>query len=123
MKMPVKKVLVVDDSATDRAHLQDVLEKQNITVLAASSGQDALKMASEERPDIIFLDIIMSGMDGYAVCRSLRENESTKGIPIIFVSSKKNRADIMWANEQGGSGYIVKPYAPEEVRKQLEAVF
>jgi twitching motility two-component system response regulator PilH len=123
MKMPVKNVLVVDDSATDRAHLQAVLEKQNITVLAASSGQDALKMASEERPDIIFLDIIMSGMDGYAVCRSLRENESTKGIPIIFVSSKKNRADIMWANEQGGSGYIVKPYAPEEVRKQLEAVF
>lgn len=121
--MSVKKVLVVDDSATDRAHLQDVLEKQNITVLAASSGQDALKMASAERPDIIFLDIIMSGMDGYAVCRSLREDENTKGIPIIFVSSKKNRADIMWANEQGGSGYIVKPYAAEEVRKQLEAIF
>jgi twitching motility two-component system response regulator PilH len=123
MKMPVKKVLVVDDSATDREHLQNVLEKQNITVLSASTGQDALKMASAERPDIIFLDIIMSGMDGYAVCRSLREDENTKGIPIIFVSSKKNRADIMWANEQGGSGYIVKPYAPEEVRKQLEAIF
>jgi twitching motility two-component system response regulator PilH len=123
MNMPVKKVLVVDDSATDREHLQNVLEKQNITVLSASTGQDALKMASAERPDIIFLDIIMSGMDGYAVCRSLREDENTKGIPIIFVSSKKNRADIMWANEQGGSGYIVKPYAPEEVRKQLEAIF
>jgi twitching motility two-component system response regulator PilH len=123
MNMPVKKVLVVDDSATDREHLQNVLEKQNITVLSASTGQDALKMASAERPDIIFLDIIMSGMDGYAVCRSLREDENTRSIPIIFVSSKKNRADIMWANEQGGSGYIVKPYAAEEVRKQLEAVF
>ena len=85
--MLVKKVLVVDDSATDREHLQDVLEKQNITVLSASSGQDALKMASAERPDIIFLDIIMSGMDGYAVCRSLRENENTKGIPIIFFTT------------------------------------
>lgn len=121
--MPVRKVLVVDDSATDRAHLQDVLEKQNVTVLTASSGQDALKMASAERPDLIFLDIIMSDMDGYAVCRTLQENDATRDIPIIFVSSKKNRADIMWANEQGGSGYIIKPYAPEDVRKQLEAVF
>lgn len=120
--MPVRKVLVVDDSATDRAHLQDVLEAQKVTVLTASSGQEALDVAAAEHPDLIFLDIIMSGMDGYAVCRTLQEDENTRDIPIIFVSSKKNQADIMWANEQGGSGYIIKPYAPEEVQRQLEQV-
>ena len=120
--MPVKKVLVVDDSATDRAHLQDVLERQNVTVLTASSGEDALKVAASEQPDIIFLDIIMHDMDGYAVCRTLQEDEKTKNIPVIFVSSKKNQANIMWANEQGGSGYVIKPYAPEEIQKQLESV-
>lgn len=120
--MPVKKVLVVDDSATDRVYLQDVLESQNVTVLTAVSGQEALRMAASERPDIIFLDIIMSDMDGYAVCRALQEDDETKDIPIIFVSSKKNQADIMWANEQGGSGYVIKPYGPEEIQKQLKAV-
>ena len=118
--MPVKKVLVVDDSATDRMYLQNVLEKQNVTVLTASNGQEAISIAQSQRPDIIFLDIMMSGMDGYAVCRNLQEHDSTKDIPVIFVSSKKNQADIMWANEQGGSGYIIKPYAPEEVQKQLK---
>jgi twitching motility two-component system response regulator PilH len=121
--MPVKKVLVVDDSATDRANLQDVLENQNVKVLTAANGQDAIDIAQSERPDIIFLDILMSGMDGYAVCRTLRGDEKTKDIPIIFVSSKKNQADIMWANEQGGSGYVIKPYAPEEIKKQIQNIF
>lgn len=120
--MPVKKVLVVDDSATDRVYLQDLLEKQSVTVLGASSGQEAMEIAEREQPDIIFLDIIMSGMDGYAVCRNLKEQESTQHIPVVFVSSKKNKADIMWANEQGGIGYIIKPYAPEEIEKQLDSV-
>ena len=118
--MSFKKVLVVDDSATDREHLQSVLEEQNFTVLTVSSGQDAINIASTENPDIIFLDIIMKGMDGYAVCRSLQENDETKNIPIVFVSSKNNKADIMWANEQGGSGYIIKPYAPDDIQKQLQ---
>ena len=120
--MPVKKVLVVDDSATDRAHLKSVLEKQNVTVVTAASGKDALDVAETECPDMIFLDIIMADMDGYAVCRSLQENNVTKEIPIIFVSSKKNQADIMWANEQGGSGYVIKPYAPDDIEKQLQQV-
>lgn len=118
--MPVKKVLVVDDSATDREHLQDMLEKENFTVLTAASGQDALDMATSENPDLIFLDIIMKGMDGYAVCRTLQENDGTKNIPIVFVSSKNNKADIMWANEQGGSGYVTKPYAVDDIHKQLQ---
>ena len=118
--MPAKKVLVVDDSATDREHLQDVLEQENFKVITVSSGQDAIDAASSESPDLIFLDIIMEGMDGYAVCRSLQENDLTKDIPIVFVSSKNNKADIMWANEQGGSGYITKPYAADDIHAQLQ---
>lgn len=120
--MPVRKVLVVDDSATDRVHLQSVLEQQNVTVLTAASGKEALEVARREQPDLIFLDIIMDDLDGYAVCRMLKEQDETRHIPIIFVSSKKNKADIVWANEQGGAGYIIKPYAPEDIHKQLGAV-
>ena len=94
--MPVKKVLVVDDSATDRAHLQDVLERQNVTVLTASSGQDALKVAASEQPDIIFLDIIMPDMDGYAVCRTLQEDEK----------NQKHSGDLCFEQEEPGQYHV-----------------
>ncbi len=118
--MLTKKALVVDDSATDRENLQAVLEDLNISVITAASGQDAIKHAANERPDIIFLDILMSGMDGYTVCRELQSDDKTNSIPVVFVSSKGNKADMVWADEQGGAGYVVKPYAAQEIKQQLE---
>ncbi len=114
-----RKILVVDDSATDRANLEGILNKSGYTVSTANSGLAAIEKIKLDAPDVIFLDIIMPEMDGYRTCRTLKKDESTKNIPVIFVTSKKEKADKMWAMRQGGDGYIVKPAEEEAVLKEL----
>ncbi|MDX8378352.1 MAG: response regulator [Mariprofundales bacterium] len=118
----VRKVLVVDDSATDRASLEGMLSKAGYHVSTANSGAAALEKVKVDLPDVILLDIIMPEMDGYRTCRTLKKNDATKGVPIIFVTSKKQKADKMWAMRQGGDGYIVKPAVEADVLAQLSAL-
>ncbi|WP_295443101.1 response regulator [uncultured Thiodictyon sp.] len=113
------KLLVVDDSATERDHLREVLVKAGHTVVTAVSGQAVVALAQSERPDLIFMDIVMEGVDGYHATRALREDPTTMHIPVVVVSSKNQKADKMWAQLQGAKGYIVKPYAAEEILKQI----
>ncbi|MDQ6975596.1 MAG: response regulator [Mariprofundaceae bacterium] len=117
----VRKVLVVDDSPTDRASLEAILNKAGYIVSTADSGVTALEKVKADTPDVIFLDIIMPDMDGYRTCRTLKKDAASKDIPIIFVTSKKEKADKMWAMRQGGDGYIVKPAEEEAVLKELSA--
>ena len=119
--MAVNKVLVVDDSVTDLARIQEMVSRAGYTVLTATSGADAVDKAIKDNPDLIFLDIVMPEVDGYAVCRAIQKNESTKRIPIVFASSKTRKADRLWAQMQGGKGYITKPYCSVEVYEQLNA--
>jgi len=116
-----RKVLVVDDSATDRANLEGILNKAGYIVSTANSGVAAIEKVKADKPDVILLDIIMPEMDGYRTCRTLKKDEASKNIPIIFVTSKKEKADKMWAMRQGGDGYIVKPAEEEAVLKELAA--
>lgn len=113
------KLLVVDDSATERDHLRDVLVKAGHIVVTAVSGRAVVELAQSERPDLIFMDIVMDGVDGYHATRALREDPATAHIPVVVVSSKNQKADKMWAQLQGAKGYIVKPYSPEEISKQV----
>lgn len=107
--MTVRKVLCVDDSPTDLNAIQQILTGANINVIFATNGKDAVQSAKNELPDLIFLDIIMPGMDGYAVMRELKKDPATKDIPVIFVSSKSQKADQAWAKMQGGMGFVPKP--------------
>ena len=107
--MTVRKVLCVDDSATDLNAIQKILTDANINVVFATNGRDAIQFAKSEMPDLILLDIIMPGMDGFAVMRELKKDEVTKNIPVVFVSSKSQKADQAWAKMQGGSGFVPKP--------------
>lgn len=113
--MTVRKVLCVDDSASDLSIMQKILAAANINVVLASNGKEAIQYAVTEQPDLIFLDIIMPDMDGYAVMRELKKTPETKVIPVIFVSSKSQKADQVWATLQGGKGYIVKPVNKEAI--------
>ena len=103
-------ILVVDDSLVERTNLKNIIEAQGESVLMASSGDEALSLAEQNKPQLILLDIIMGGTDGFNVCRKLRSNVNTKDIPVVMVSSKKNKADKIWAEEQGANDYVVKPY-------------
>ncbi len=118
--MTIKKVLIVDDSPTDLVYLEKIIVETKREVITARNGTDAVEKARTEKPDIIFMDIVMDKMDGYEATRVLRKDSATKSIPIIFVSSKRQKADRVWATMQGGKDLVSKPYTKEQIMDQLK---
>lgn len=119
--MNIRKILIVDDSSTDLLHLKDILQAVNCTVITATSGAEAVSKATSEKPDLIFMDIVMDEMDGYKACREISNNAATSHIPVVFVTSKKNRADRIWAEKQGGKALVTKPYTADDIVSQVNA--
>lgn len=117
----VTKALVVDDSPTDLLNIKNILNDAGCIVVTASDGAEAIAKAKTEKPSIIFLDVIMPGIDGYEACRTLSEDPATKGIPVVFVTSKGQKADKVWGQMQGAKGHVVKPVNSEAVIDQLKA--
>ena len=117
--MAIQKILICDDSPTDLAYLRNALKDTNCILVTATNGEEAVSKAKSEKPDVIFLDIVMPGIDGFATCRNLRDNPATKHIPVIFVSSKQQKADRVWAQMQGAKDLIGKPYDAKEVLEKL----
>lgn len=117
--MAIRKVLVVDDTATDLKRLEQIISGAGYTVITAASGKDAVDKAKNEQPDAVFLDVIMPDMNGFQVCRAIKTDASTKGIPVVIVSSKSEKADRVWGTEQGAQAYITKPYTSEQIVSQL----
>lgn len=109
------KVLVVDDRHQNRELLEDILKKMGQPSVSARNGQEALYLAKEENPDLILLDIMMPGMDGYEVFDRLKADPSTAEIPVIFVSALNKTEDIVKGLQKGGMDYITKPLQVEEV--------
>ena len=115
------KVLIVDDSAPDLENLKAILHKANYQVVTADSGDKAIELARKEKPNVILLDIVMQGTDGYRACREITRDPATKDIPILFVSSKNQKADEMWARKQGGKALISKPYTEDQIISQVRS--
>ena len=103
------RALVVDDIAAERERMEVLLRAAGWDVGMAASGDQAIERARVEQPAIIFMDIVMPGMDGFEACRRLAQDPDTRAIPVVFVSSKDRRADRMWARMQGGRDLIGKP--------------
>jgi twitching motility two-component system response regulator PilH len=116
----MKQVLIVDDLATEREKISGILRDAGCNVTVATNGQEALELAKSTRPSIIFMDIIMPQMDGYQACRKLMQDADTKMIPVVFVSTKAQRADHVWAKMQGGRDLIAKPYEESSVLDALK---
>ncbi len=120
--MAANKVLVVDDSPADLANIKGIVSDAGCTVYTATTGLEAIEKAKEKRPDVIFLDILMPDMDGFEACRQLCADGDTKDIPIVFVTSKSQKADRMWAQMQGGKALVAKPYTADEIIDQINAL-
>ena len=118
--MGINKILVVDDVATDRIHLQEMLADAGFQVITAASGREALSVAQSDKPDLIFLDIVMDDIDGYQACRKLTTNEDTKHIPVVMVSANNQKVDKLWAQKQGARAYVTKPYTVDEIKRQIQ---
>ena len=104
------KVLIVDDSRTDRELIGDVVTTAGHQVLYAEDGDSALSKAGKARPDFVFLDIIMPGTDGFITCKRMRRELGMDDTPIVMVSSKNQTSDQFWAQRQGATAYITKPF-------------
>jgi len=107
--MDVGTVLVVDDSPTDLHLLNGYLQNNGYAILNATSGEEALQKASSEHPDLILMDVVMPGMNGFEATRSLAKNPETRDIPVIVVTSKQQETDKIWAMRQGARDFVSKP--------------
>ena len=115
-----RKILVVDDSPTVRKLISGKLEKCGHEVVCAVDGVDALEKINELVPDLVLLDITMPRMDGYQVCKLIRNNEMTKDVPVVMISGKDGFFDKVRGRMAGTSGYITKPFGPETLMKTVE---
>ncbi len=120
--MSVKKVLIVDDSATDLKNLEQICAHAGYTVITASSGAEAVAKAKAERPDAVLLDVIMTDMNGFQVCRAITSDDVTRHIPVVLVSGKGEKTDRIWGEQQGAKAYITKPFTPDQILSQLRAL-
>ncbi|MDA3928162.1 MAG: response regulator, partial [Prolixibacteraceae bacterium] len=119
-------ILIVDDNKKNLQVLGNILHEQKYKVAMAIDGNSALKLTPKLQPDLIILDIMMPGMDGFEVCSILKNQESTKSIPIIFLTAKVDLDDIVRGFKLGGSDYVTKPFKKEEllarVNTQIELI-
>ncbi|MCU0754284.1 MAG: response regulator [Xanthomonadales bacterium] len=115
------KALIVDDSPTELANLRGILSGVGWHAVTASNGAEAVSKALVEKPTVIFLDVIMPDMDGFEACRQLQANPNTRQIPVVFVTSKNQKADHLWAKMQGAKALIGKPYEPSQILESLKA--
>ena len=116
----MKKILIVDDSMTVRNVIIDALKEKGYKIDIAENGEDALKKAVSELPDLILLDVVMPGQNGFQICRQLKTQESTKKIKIIMVTSKSQKSDKFWGMKQGADDYLIKPFEKNTLLKSIE---
>lgn len=114
------KILVVDDVDTNRFVLRDIIQEMGCQPVLTENGMQALKMVGRIHPRLIILDIAMPEMDGYEVCKVLKENPETRDIPIIFISAFDDPSDVVRGFDLGGEDYITKPFIPKIVKARLQ---
>lgn len=102
-------ILIVDDSATERHFFSSVLEKNGHSVSIASDGEEGVRLARELNPDLILMDVVMPGMNGFQATRRLTRDNATAKIPVVIVSTKDQETDKLWAKRQGAIEYLIKP--------------
>jgi twitching motility two-component system response regulator PilH len=115
----VKKILIVDDSMGMVKMIQSVLEKEGYQAIGLSDPSQIEQTIDSESPSLILLDVVMPERNGFQVCRSLKNSQAYKSIPIIVVSGKSTPSDRFWAEQQGANGYIVKPFAPNDLLREV----
>lgn len=117
--MAIKKILIVDDSPTERYYLTDILVRNGFAVTTADNGEDALSKIRAERPELILMDVVMPGANGFQVTRSIARDPELSSVPVIICSSKNQETDRIWGMRQGAKDYLVKPVDPDQLLARI----
>lgn len=103
------RILIVDDSPTEVKKISSLLEKHKHEVLSADNGADGVAKARAEKPDLVLMDVVMPGLNGFQATRQLTRSPETQDIPVVIVTTKDQETDRVWGTRQGARGYLVKP--------------
>lgn len=114
-----RKILVVDDAVLGRHALDEILRAAGHEVLLAESGEQAVRQARSDRPDLILMDVNMPDLDGFATTRRLKDDAATRDIPVVFVTGKNAKADAAWGRMLGAQACVAKPYRSEDILAQV----
>ncbi|MFC5511832.1 response regulator transcription factor [Massilia jejuensis] len=120
--MAIHKILIVDDSPTERYYLTDILVKNGFSVATADNGEDALAQMRADRPQLILMDVVMPGANGFQVTRSIARDPELAAVPVIICSSKNQETDRIWGMRQGARDYFVKPVDPARLLARIAAL-
>lgn len=120
--MAIQKILIVDDSPTERYFLTDILVKKGFSVSTAENGEEALLKIKADKPQLILMDIVMPGQNGFQITRAITRDPETQDVPIIICTSKGQETDRIWGLRQGARDYIVKPVDPAELLSKIAAL-
>ena len=113
------RILIVDDSPTEAHVLKTMLEKNGFDTLSATSGEDGIALAKKEKPDLILMDVVMPGMNGFQATRQISKEPDTSAIPIIIVTTKDQETDRVWGLRQGAKDYVTKPAQESELISKI----
>jgi twitching motility two-component system response regulator PilH len=120
--MAIKRILIVDDSPTERHYLSEILSRGGFDVVTSDSGEDALQKARVLLPDLILMDVVMPGMNGFQATRAITRDEATKNIPVLICTTKSQETDRIWGLRQGARDYMVKPVQSDVLLKKIETM-
>ena len=119
--MAIRKVLVVDDSKTELMFMTDLLQKNGFSVRTAENADDAFRRLGEEKPDLILMDVVMPGQNGFQLTRAITRDPNYADVPIIMCTSKNQETDRVWGMRQGARDYVVKPVVADELIAKIKA--
>ena len=120
--MLINKVLVVDDSKTELMFLTDLLVKNGFNVKTAENAEDAFRRLAEEKPELILMDVVMPGQNGFQLTRAIARDPLYADIPIMFCTSKNQETDRVWGLRQGARDYITKPVDARELMAKIKSL-
>jgi twitching motility two-component system response regulator PilH len=120
--MAINKVLIVDDSKTEIMFLTELLQKNGYVVRSAENADEAFKKLAEEKPDLILMDVVMPGQNGFQLTRSINRTPEYTDVPIIICTSKNLETDRVWGMRQGARDYITKPVDSAELFAKIKAL-
>ena len=120
--MAIHKVLIVDDSKTETMFMTDLLQRNGFHVRSAENADEAFARLSEERPDLILMDVVMPGQNGFQLTRTITRDPRYADVPVIMCTSKNQETDRVWGMRQGARDYITKPVDADELMAKIKAL-